>query len=167
MKKGIRKILRIFRLEDAALKALPTVRRSIWLLRSLMGFEKRLFKKYLRENIVKKIHVGCGSHTLTGWLNTDCFPLSWSISHLDATRAFPFQDETFDFVFSEHMIEHVTYPQGAAMLSECHRVLKKGRRIRLSTLDLAFPLALSREDRSETEAEYIKWATGSMIQGAP
>lgn len=167
MKKGIRKILRILRLEDTALKALPIVRRSIWLLRLLTGFEKRLFKKYLRENTVKKLHVGCGSHTLNGWLNTDCFPLSLSISHLDATRAFPFSDETFDFVFSEHMIEHISYPHGLTMLSECFRVLKRGGRIRLSTPDLAFLVALAHGGQSALEKAYVAWATETMIRYAP
>ena len=167
VKKEIRAILRGIGQEDAALKVLPIVRRCIWVLRRLVGREKRIIKKYLRENTIIKLHVGCGGHILGGWLNADWYPLSLSACHLDATRRFPYADSTFDFVFSEHMIEHVTYPQGVAMLSECHRVLKKGGRIRLSTPDLAFMLALSREDRSETEAEYIEWATGSMIQGAP
>ena len=47
---------------------------------------------------------------------------------MDATEEFPFPDNTFDYVFSEHMIEHVSYEDGAVMLRECHRVMRAWRR---------------------------------------
>jgi predicted SAM-dependent methyltransferase len=50
----------------------------------------------------------------------------------------PFASDTFDFIFSEHMIEHVSHDDGAKMLAECHRVLKPGGHIRITTPDLAF-----------------------------
>ena len=154
-------------LEKTALALLPIAGRMVHLLRLLGRVDQRRVARYRAGNETLKLHIGCGNHLLDGWLNVDFFPLSFSACHLDATRRFPFANATFDYVFSEHMIEHVTYPQGAAMLSECHRVLKKGGKIRLSTPDLAFLLALSRENRSATETGYIKWATGAMIQGAP
>lgn len=166
-KTKIRQVLKGVHLEKTALALLPIAGRMVHLLRLLGRVDQRRVARYRAGNGTLKLHIGCGNHLLDGWLNVDFFPLSFSACHLDATRRFPYADSTFDFVFSEHMIEHVTYPQGVAMLSECHRVLKKGGRIRLSTPDLAFLVALSREDRSETEAEYITWATGSMIHGAP
>lgn len=43
----------------------------------------------------------------------------------------PFRDGTFDFVFSHSVIEHVTSAEG--YLGECHRVLKPGGVLYLST----------------------------------
>jgi predicted SAM-dependent methyltransferase len=41
-----------------------------------------------------------------------------------------------EYVFCEHFIEHLTEEQGRGFLRECHRVLRPGGRLRLSTPDL-------------------------------
>jgi hypothetical protein len=83
--------------------------------------------RYLAQSKELKLHIGCGDNVLPGWLNADHFPTTQDIMHLDATRLFLFNDETFDYVFSEHMIEHLPYPDGLKMLAEYHRVLKPFR----------------------------------------
>ena len=40
------------------------------------------------------------------------------------------------YVFSEQVIEHLTYEQGAIMLNECRRVLVPGGKIRIATPNL-------------------------------
>src|SRR4030095_12453732 len=109
----------------------------------------------------------CGDHLLDGWLNADLFPRSAMVLHLDATGPFPFGDEEFDYVFSEHMIEHISYAQGLHMLSECYRILRKNRKIRISTPNLAFLIDLYKERKSDLQNEYIKWATDEFISFAP
>jgi len=52
-------------------------------------------------------------------------------------RRFPFQNQTFDYIYSEHTIEHLDYGEAKAMLQECSRVLKPGGRVRMATPDLA------------------------------
>lgn len=85
------------------------------------------------------LHIGCGDNVLPGWLNTEYEerPPRRGI-FLDATKSFPLPDESFDLIFSEHMIEHVPADSGAIMLRECHRVLRPGGRIRISTPRLEF-----------------------------
>jgi predicted SAM-dependent methyltransferase len=73
----------------------------------------------------------------------------------------------FDYIFSEHMIEHISYSNGFAMLSECHRVLKNNGKIRISTPDLQFMINLYRDNKSELQIEYIKWAADRFIKSAP
>src|ERR1700722_19366813 len=85
--------------------------------------ERRLKESYFRTNEVTKLQLGGGAHLLPGWLNSDYYPTASSL-FLDATKRFPFEDNVFDYVFSEHMIEHIGFNEGCNMLSETHRVLK-------------------------------------------
>jgi predicted SAM-dependent methyltransferase len=121
--------------------------------------DRRIAARYLARSNAPKLQIGCGTNGLPGWLNTDYFPvLSPDIMHLDARRPFPFGEETFNYVFSEHVIEHITYLDGLRMLAECYRVLKPFGKIRISTPDLAFLVDLVRPDKSELQCAYIKWA---------
>ena len=102
---------------------------------------KSKIKRYLSKNITKKLHIGCGRKTRSGWLASDLFP-NKEVIFLDATQRFPFKEHTFDYIFSEHMIEHIDYFDGRKMLQECSRVLKPGGKIRIATPDLKKYLSL-------------------------
>ena len=94
-------------------------------------------KKYLRTHTTCKLHIGAGLKLLgRGWANTDCtlnFPAN---IHLDVTRRFPVADAVFDFVYTEHLIEHLTREQADHMLCECYRILKPGGVLRVVCPDL-------------------------------
>src|SRR5690348_4800131 len=90
---------------------------------------------YLGSARPAKLQVGAGDNVLAGWLNTDRDPTPGS-AYLDATRRFPLPDASFDYVMSEHTIEHLTLEQADSMLAECHRVLKPGGKVRIATPDL-------------------------------
>jgi predicted SAM-dependent methyltransferase len=124
-------------------------------------------QSYLNAPGLKKLHLGCGGNVLPGWLNTDLEPVVPGVLPLDLTQTFPFPDGTFDYVFSEHVIEHLSYAHGQLMLRQCHRVLKPGGRLRVSTPDLAFLVGLYSPEKSELQRRYIKWATKQFIPGAP
>ena len=94
-------------------------------------------RKYLRTHSVKKLQLGTSNNVLKGWLNTDVFLNHAPVVFLDATRRFPFADDTFDYVMSEHMIEHVPWEAGVIMLRECYRILAKGGKLRIVTPNLA------------------------------
>jgi predicted SAM-dependent methyltransferase len=118
-------------------------------------------REYLKRTSVRRLHLGCGEHLLPGWLNCDRRLLVTGVVHLDVREPFPINDDQFDYVFSEHMIEHLTFEQGAQMLAECHRVLRPGGRIRVSTPDLAFVVGLYTSGRTEVQQRYIEWAVSS------
>ena len=101
---------------------------------------------------------------LEGWFNTDIDPEPGTF-FLDATASFPVDDRSFDYVFVEHMIEHLTWEQGRFMLRECHRVLKPGGRIRIATPDLAWVISL-REAASEEAARYNRWYVEAFVPEA-
>jgi predicted SAM-dependent methyltransferase len=142
-------------------------RRVNWTARVLRGTDRKLLDNYLRGEGPHKLHLGCGDNVRPGWLNSDYNPQSDSVLHLDATTPFPLPDASLDYVFSEHMIEHLSYADGMRMLRECHRVLRPGGKVRISTPDLDFVVDLHRQDKSELQQSYIRWATEQFIEAAP
>ena len=129
--------------------------------------DRSAIKRYLAQSAVARLHLGCGGHPLPGWLNSDVESNGADIVELDATQRFPSPDGVFDFVFSEHMIEHLAYPAAKSMLDECFRTLKPGGALRVSTPDLAFLLALFNERLTATQQQYLEWATETFIGTAP
>ncbi len=126
--------------------------------------DRHLIETYFASPLVPKLHIGCGSNTLKGWLNADFYPPPEKpILNLDARKPFPFSDSSFDYIFSEHMIEHIPYEDGCHMLQECHRVLRPGGRIRLSTPDLQFLLGLYNAEKSTLQKRYIAWSAETFI----
>ena len=135
--------------------------------RKFCHVDRQLIANYIQQNEVRKLHIGCGGNILSGWLNSDYYPKSAKILHLDTTHPFPINNNEFDYIFNEHMIEHISYPQGLQMLIECFRILRVGGTIRISTPDLAFLIDLYRNDKSSLQKEYIKWATDRFIRDIP
>ncbi len=72
-----------------------------------------------------------------------------------------------DYIFSEHMIEHISYANAFKMLSECHRVLKNNGKIRITTPNLQFLIDIYQSNKSKLQIEYINWTTNKFIKYAP
>jgi predicted SAM-dependent methyltransferase len=125
----------------------------------------RAIKSYLNSHTVRKLQIGAGSNILSGWLNTNAPKFSRKVIFLDATKRFPFEDFTFDYIFCEHQIEHLTYEGGLFMLRECFRVLKSGGEIRVATPSLETLLGLLAPVKSELQQRYIKWVVDKYIPG--
>lgn len=121
-------------------------------------------EKYLQSHSVQKLQIGSGGNHIAGWLGTDIAPVSDDITYLDASKPFPMADATFDYVFCEHMIEHITWREGQRMLRECHRILKSGGVFRVATPDLAVIIGLYQNDRNALEEKYIRWITDRYLQ---
>lgn len=87
-----------------------------------------------------KIHLGCGTNYIKGWLNVDLdSPLA--DVHADFRHPLPYVDASVDLIFNEHFLEHITREEGSAFLKECRRVLKPGGVFRVSTPDLRWLVA--------------------------
>jgi predicted SAM-dependent methyltransferase len=80
----------------------------------------------------KRLHLGCGIKFLEGWANID-FQSDGAVIGFDLTDRLPIDSNTIELIYSEHFIEHLTLSQATALLSECHRVLRSGAILRLST----------------------------------
>lgn len=133
--------------------------------RRLAGTDAGIAREYLAAHSNPKFHVGGGPRLLDGWLNADlCAPPG--VMQMDATRPYPFSDRTFTHLFTEHMIEHVPYEGGLAMLRECHRVLKDGGIIRVVTPDLTSLAALCCQPLTDLQARYLEWFCNACMPQA-
>jgi predicted SAM-dependent methyltransferase len=131
------------------------------LYRDVTGSDRRRARDYLADSRVAKLQIGAGHNVRDGWLNTNWAMLVERSIFLDATQHFPFDDASFDYVYSEHVIEHLPEPGGANLIREVFRVLKPGGRLRLATPDINFLFRLMTSDLSDVERRYVQW------QGAP
>jgi predicted SAM-dependent methyltransferase len=84
---------------------------------------------------MRKVHLGCGSNYIDGWINIDIDSPLADIA-ADLRHPLPFEDASVDLVFNEHFLEHLSREQGLAFLRECRRILKPGGMLRISTPDL-------------------------------
>lgn len=141
-------------------------------LQDLMVETKRISYRLQRQAIIKdyfssqecrKLQVGGGANPFTGWLNTDLTPTAPNTIFLDATEPFPFENGSFDYVFCEHMIEHISYGQALAMLGECFRILKPGGKIRVSTPNLEVYLNLFSEQKNKKQEQYLEWISSNWL----
>jgi len=143
-------------------QALRGLRRDVCVLVWLIKRNGKIVD-YLNAHPVRKLQIATSNNLLPGWLNTDIFLNQDTVVYLDATRRFPFDDNTFDYVMAEHMIEHVEYREAQVMLRECFRVLKPGGRVRVATPDLRFLLALYSREKTDFQRHYIEWAVARFL----
>jgi predicted SAM-dependent methyltransferase len=89
-----------------------------------------------------RVNVGCGFNVANGYINVDL------VSHpkvffWDCRKSLPFDNNSVDVIFAEHVLEHFEYPtQSSTFLRECHRCLKRGGVARIVVPDGALYLAL-------------------------
>jgi hypothetical protein len=94
------------------------------------------------SNPTLRINLGCGTNRLAGWQNHD--------KDVDITRKLPFRDASADYIFAEHVVEHIAYYHAINFMKECLRVLKPRGVLRLTTPSLEFLQARG-------DDEYFKW----------
>jgi predicted SAM-dependent methyltransferase len=83
------------------------------------------------------LNLGSGPRGLEkpSWVNVDGFT-ERNVDHvIDLARRLPFDDDSFDGIFCEHVIEHFDLEQGKAILGECRRVLRPGGVLRVIVPD--------------------------------
>lgn len=84
-----------------------------------------------------KLHLGCGTVRLDGWVNIDLHTPQADI-HWDIRRPLPFPAGAARFVYHEHVIEHITLEEAVRCLADWHRVLEPGGVVRIATPDLQY-----------------------------
>lgn len=122
--------------------------------RRLSGHDRKIRDAYLAQTAEPKLQIGGGWSRLDGWLNSD-LALVPGVLRMDASRTFPLPSDTFAFVFSEHMIEHIPYEAALTMLRECFRVMRLGGVIRVVTPDFRAVAALHNQPWSPIQQAYF------------
>ena len=125
------------------------IRSSVW----RFG-DSRTIEKYFQANSVRKLQLGAGGNAPAGWLNSDIEPGKEEI-YLDAAGRYPFGDGSFQYIFAEHVIEHIPWEAGLRMLKECYRVLAKGGKIRIVTPNLTKFIQLLTDSPDDVQRRFI------------
>jgi SAM-dependent methyltransferase len=82
-----------------------------------------------------RLHFGCGTNTLPGWINIDQVARAPGVStDVDLTEL-PYADGSVDAVLAEHMLEHLSFAEEALVWREMARVLRPGGRLTLEVPD--------------------------------
>ncbi len=110
-----------------------------------------------------RLHLGCGPYTVEGWENVDKSPsillahtprlrrvlrragvisdfqaagFPTDIVYADVARRLPYPDASAGFIYSSHLVEHLSRWQAVRFARECARVLAPGGLMRVCTPDL-------------------------------
>ena len=161
----IKRVLKRSEVLRAVVKSLRLLPRRLGQWRSWMS-RGRAIRRYLEANEVRKLHLGAGPNRLDGGLNTDFYPRGADAVFLDVSKPFPLPDGCIDYVYSEHMIEHLDLAEAHHMLRECRRVLRPDGKIRIATPSLEAMVALYGPDRSEDQEHYLAWIAERCYPGA-
>jgi predicted SAM-dependent methyltransferase len=89
---------------------------------------RAVIKKYLDSHDERKLHLA-STEPLAGFLNSQIL----GSAPIDITTRMPLPDQSFDLVYSSHLVEHIHRAQFSAFLDECHRILKPGGRNIIAT----------------------------------
>jgi SAM-dependent methyltransferase len=121
----------------------------------LLHYESSLRNVSKFKNLYK-LQIGGGSHYLAGFVNLDLFSPSDII--WDCRLGLPFNDSSFEYIFSEHFLEHIDYPYSVQLvLSEIYRVMKEGGELFISIPDGGKILdAYNRKDDAFFEKLYLE-----------
>lgn len=102
----------------------------------LLSLRERHRAAKIARRVPLRLHLGSGRSPKTGWVNVDLFgdrvDLAWNLH-----RPLPFEDDSVDAAFHEHLLEHFTLRKGTALTQECYRVLKPGGVLRVGVPDAA------------------------------
>jgi len=102
------------------------------------------------------LHLGCGKVHLDGWVNVDLDDGKAVDITLDVTWPLPMEDGSCEFIYSEHMLEHLTAEQGVAFLKECYRLLAAGGTLRIAMPSLDLLIQRCHEG-SWRDADWLIW----------
>lgn len=123
---------------------------------------KKHLNRYLKSDGEKKLHLGAGQNKLAGWFNTDYFPRK-EIFFLDVTKPFLVPINSFDYVFSEHHIEHIHYKNAKCMALQVFKMLKPGGIFKVCTPDLETYLK-TYIDENSMHAPFVNDITENWIK---
>jgi len=82
----------------------------------------------LRRTAHLRVNVGCGEYPMNFWTNLDGDPEVPAQVHA-VVPPMPFDDEELEHIYVGHLLEHLTFVDGAEFLAECYRCLKPGGRL--------------------------------------
>ena len=106
---------------------------------------KKILSRKQQNNQKIMLNIGCGTDYKNNWINIDNnydnnikkLDLNW-----DLRRALPFPDNSVDFIYNEHFLEHLTVKEGIRAVKDFMRILKSNGILRIAMPDLKNTVAM-------------------------
>ncbi len=92
-------------------------------------------RRILAQKVIR-LNFGCGDTCYEGWCGIDQFFAPHVDLTVDLRRPLPFPNDSVDWCYSEHFLEHLYPDEGQRHLNEVHRVLKPRGRYRVVVPDV-------------------------------
>lgn len=124
------------------------------------------FEDSKRWKFNPKLHIGCGPNILPQWCNVDVAIIKEGVHYVNALRPLPFDNSSFQLVFSEHFIEHLNFEEGNRFFSETSRILMPGGILRTATPNLDFLVSLFQNENARNN-KYIDFIYDHWDKGKP
>lgn len=96
-----------------------------------------------------RLHWGCGAATARGWINSDLRPHAGVDMVGDILVGLPIDDDSIDYISSQHALPELGIYEQAPALRELRRVLKPGGVLRLCLPDLDRAIAAYQSGRAD------------------
>ena len=151
--KGINKLKPLLR---TVLQAYRRVYRRAIVISPVNRFKATRFKKM----IPLKLNVGCGKVKFPDWVNIDIEPDADLV--IDVTKGLPFDDNSVDFIYCEHVLEHLTSDEGEKVLREFYRCLKVGGVLRIAMPDLNY--IIQKYNTDWKNQDWLSWPEYKFIK---
>jgi len=110
----------------------------------------------------KYLNFGCGTRIHPQWTNIDFHSDNSNVRRVNLLAGFPFPANSFDAVYSSHVLEHFDKQQGNFLINEAYRVLRPGGLLRIVVPNLQGSCAeylriLDLSDSDPEKEKYYKW----------
>jgi hypothetical protein len=141
---------------------------------SFFSLKQRAVLKRLRKANELRINLACGQFNQSGWIGMDSSFSSRADVIWDLRKKLPLHDSSCSYLFCEHFLEHLVYPEETELfLSECRRILRKEGILRLILPDTKkFAVAYTNDDeiflkKAAPEARSLLAALNAAAFGVP
>lgn len=84
---------------------------------------------------VARLNWGCGADPAPGWINADRIDKPGIDIVRDIREGLPLEDDSIDYITSQHALQEVPFPDLVPVLGELRRVLRPGGVLRLVVPD--------------------------------
>lgn len=107
-----------------------------------------------------KLNLGCGARYIktAAWYNADAQPAPPHVHEIDLYGGLPFPDNSFDFIYSSHVLDHFDLTIAAFILGEIRRCLRPAGIARIVLPDLEYNcqryLQSAKENSREPEKHF-------------
>jgi predicted SAM-dependent methyltransferase len=111
-------------------------------IRHLLKFKRIPHFNNKFQHKVLKLNLGCGNDHKPNWVNIDAERGCKPDICFDLSKGIPFANNSVDYIYNEHFLEHLSVSESVFLVNECIRVLKKNRVMRIAVPDLEATMRL-------------------------